>query len=287
LRLEEDFPPDKLVERLVAAGYVREEPINNIGQFSIRGGIVDVWSPDAENPVRIEFFGDTVDSIREFDPDTQLSTGQLSEAGLAPMREFLVTPQDMKDWGFFATDRFPDERFARNLKDRADFAKEGETFSGWEFLIALTKPAAGNTFDYLSDCIFVIDEPQLIEQTLSTFYEITRQHFEQTIEADDIALDPSELFLDVEELRAKLEPTKRVELRALGRTAAKTDEEFSVTSGGEAVGNGESGTRTAESKPKSKIQNPKSRSKLPAVRVSVPDTDPLFLFPTAEKSVEL
>jgi transcription-repair coupling factor (superfamily II helicase) len=64
---------------LISAGYVREEPLGNFGQFSIRGGIMDVWSPDAENPVRIEFFGDTVDSIREFDPDTQLSTASLRD----------------------------------------------------------------------------------------------------------------------------------------------------------------------------------------------------------------
>ena len=57
----------------------------------MRGGIVDVWSPDAENPVRIEFFGDTVDSIREFDAETQLSTNQLKEISLAPMREFAAT----------------------------------------------------------------------------------------------------------------------------------------------------------------------------------------------------
>jgi transcription-repair coupling factor (superfamily II helicase) len=129
-----------LVEKLISAGYVREEPIGNFGQFSIRGGIIDVWSPDAENPVRIEFFGDTVDSIREFDPDTQLSTGQLTEIAIAPMREFLATPKDLQDWAFFAADKFSDDRFARNLKDRTDFATEGETFSGWEFLIALTKP---------------------------------------------------------------------------------------------------------------------------------------------------
>ena len=76
LKRDEDFPPEELIEKLAASGYVREEPIKNIGEFSVRGGIIDVWSPDAENPVRIEFFGDTVDSIREFDAETQLSTDQ-------------------------------------------------------------------------------------------------------------------------------------------------------------------------------------------------------------------
>jgi transcription-repair coupling factor (superfamily II helicase) len=264
VRRDEDFPPEALVTRLIAAGYVREEPINNIGQFSIRGGIIDVWSPESENPVRIEFFGDTVDSIREFDPDTQLSTGQLSEAGLAPMREFSATEQDMKDWAFFATDRFSDERFARNLKDRTDFANEGETFSGWEFLIGLTKPPGGTVFDYIRDCVFVIDEPQLIEQTLGSFYESTQAHYDETLEADDIALEPRDLFLAPEELRSRLETARRLELRALGRTAAKTDEEFSIGAGG----------ADAESKLITEIPIPKSGP-------------PLFLFPTAEKAIDL
>ena len=88
LKRDEEFSPDELIERLVSAGYVREDPLTNVGQFSMRGGIIDVWSSDAANPVRIEFFGDTVDSIREFYPETQLSTQQLREVAIAPMREF-------------------------------------------------------------------------------------------------------------------------------------------------------------------------------------------------------
>ncbi|HSK73893.1 MAG TPA: hypothetical protein VK892_19500, partial [Pyrinomonadaceae bacterium] len=130
LRRDEDFPPEELIEKLVACGYVREDPIANIGEFSLRGGIVDVWSPDAEMPVRIEFFGDTVDSIRQFDPETQLSVQHLKEISIAPMREFAAKPKDLKDWAVFARERFEEEKFARPLKDRTDFAAEGETFSG-------------------------------------------------------------------------------------------------------------------------------------------------------------
>lgn len=263
VRRDEDIEPTGLMEKLIAAGYVREDPINNFGQFSVRGGILDVWSPDAANPVRIEFFGDTVDSIREFDPETQLSIGQLREIAIAPMREFPTTAKDLQDWAFFAAERFSDPRFVRNLKDRLDFAREGETFSGWEFLIGLSKPPGGTVFDYLDECVFVIDEPQLTEQTLSAFYENTQAHYEAALEADDVALEPSEIFLRPDELRDQLDKMKRVELRALGRTAAETDEEFSI--------NAERGTRDLESKSQTAIPSPKSST-------------PLFLFPTAEKA---
>jgi transcription-repair coupling factor (superfamily II helicase) len=72
LRRDEDHSPEELVDKLIASGYVREDPIGAVGEFSIRGGILDVWPPGRNAPTRIEFFGDTVDSIREFDPETQL-----------------------------------------------------------------------------------------------------------------------------------------------------------------------------------------------------------------------
>ncbi len=286
---DKDFPPEALVEKLISAGYVREEPINNIGQFSIRGGIVDAWSPEADNPVRLEFFGDTVDSIREFDPDTQLSTGQLAEAAFAPMREFWATAEDMKDWTFFAAERFPEERFARNLNDRLDFAKEGETFSGWEFLIALTKPLTGTVFDYLKNRVFVIDEPQLIEQTLSGFYDNLDQHFRQTIEAGDIALEPRELFLEPAELRTRLESTQGVHLRALGKTAAETDEGFALGNSTPVAVVAAEALQSSGGDPSTEdIEGASSRKRHPfsGKHVSHAGSDPLFLFPTAERSVD-
>ena len=96
LELDAELSPELFVEQLAASGYVREDPILNFGQFSLRGGIVDVWSPDAAAPIRVEFFGDNVDSIREFDPDTQLSTGKLKNALVAPMREFAASAGDFR-----------------------------------------------------------------------------------------------------------------------------------------------------------------------------------------------
>ena len=102
LKLGADHSPEEVVEKLVATGYMREDPVTGVGEFSIRGGILDVWPPGHELPVRLEFFGDTLDSLREFDPETQLSTGQLAEVEVAPMRELAVTAQDFRDWAEMA-----------------------------------------------------------------------------------------------------------------------------------------------------------------------------------------
>lgn len=223
---DEDIPTEKLTEKLLAVGYIREEPIFGPGQFSVRGGIMDIWPPNLTNPVRIEFFGDTIDSIRSFDPETQLSIEQLREAEIAPMREFAATPQDLRDWAFFAEQEFADEKFSRNLRDRTELAAEGETFSGWEFHLPLVKPLDGSIFDHLSGFTLVVDEPTFVEDLLSAFYETAKIHYSQLIESGDIGLEPSQLFIEPAELREKLAKFPRIEVRSLGRAAAGTDEEF-------------------------------------------------------------
>ncbi len=73
LSVADEMPIEDLAKKLVKLGYVREDTVEGKGQFAIRGGIVDVFAPSHENPVRIEFFGDEIDSIRQFDAFTQVS----------------------------------------------------------------------------------------------------------------------------------------------------------------------------------------------------------------------
>ncbi|MDT5123464.1 MAG: hypothetical protein QOC96_2946 [Acidobacteriota bacterium] len=228
LRRDEDYAPEELVEKLVASGYVREDPVGAVGEFSIRGGILDVWSPGRESPVRVEFFGDTVDSIREFDSETQLSTGQLNEVEIAPMRELSVTADDFRLWAELARERWSDERYARSLADRTVFADEGETFPGWEWLMPIVHERRASVFDYLRESVLVIDEPSGVETYLGNVFETLDARYAETEAADELGLRPSEWYLTVEELREHLDKAKRLELRTLGRAAAVVDERFAL-----------------------------------------------------------
>jgi transcription-repair coupling factor (superfamily II helicase) len=224
LRRDEDYAPEELVEKLLASGYVREDPVGAVGEFSMRGGILDVWSPGRDAPVRVEFFGDTVDSIREFDPETQLSTAQLKEVEIAPMRELAVRADDFRLWAEVARERWRDERYARSLRDRTVYADEGETFPGWEWLIQILYERRASAFDYLKDAVLVIDEPAGIESFLGGVYETLNARYAETESADELGLRPEEWYLTVEELRESLSGVKRIELRTLGRAAAAVDE---------------------------------------------------------------
>jgi transcription-repair coupling factor (superfamily II helicase) len=216
--------PEDLVDKLVAAGYVREDPVGAVGEFSMRGGIIDVWSPGQERPVRIEFFGDEIDSIRGFDPETQLSTSQLREIEIVPMREVVVRSEDFIAWADAARRRWSDGRYARALRDRSVFADEGETFSGWEWLMPIVRERSGNLFDYLKDAVLVIDEPSSVETYLGEVYQTLADRYAETDAVDDIGVKPEELYLSIEELRAKLNSRQRIELRVLGRAAAELDQ---------------------------------------------------------------
>ena len=228
LRRDEDHPSEDLVQKLIATGYVREDPVSGVGEFSSRGGILDIWPPGNESPVRLEFFGDTIDSLREFDPETQLSTGQIREIEIPPMHEFPVTPTDFQLWAEAARERWRDDRYSRSLRDRTAFADEGEAFSGWEWLVPIVQDSNSTIFDHLNQAVLVVDEPGAIETYLGEVYENLTARYHEIDQADDIALTPEELYLSIEQLQRLIQSQQRVELRTLGRAAAELDQDLAL-----------------------------------------------------------
>ncbi len=89
LRQDESHDLDALLARLSAAGYSRCEQVEGPGQFAARGGILDVYSPSEDRPVRIEFFGDQIDAMGIFDPDSQRRTENVGQVSLLPAAEAL------------------------------------------------------------------------------------------------------------------------------------------------------------------------------------------------------
>jgi transcription-repair coupling factor (superfamily II helicase) len=94
----EDCDVDRLIENLAMMGYERVDTVEERGQFSVRGGILDIYPPSFpldherlhEGPIRLDFFGDTIESLRAFDPLSQRSTTEIAEAVLLPVADILV-----------------------------------------------------------------------------------------------------------------------------------------------------------------------------------------------------
>jgi transcription-repair coupling factor (superfamily II helicase) len=94
LRIGTIIEPHDLAERLVDAGFTREDPVDAHGEFTLRGGIVDIFPADSEKPVRLEFVGDQVESLRRFDPATQRSADAVDQLSVSPVRDRLEGDDD-------------------------------------------------------------------------------------------------------------------------------------------------------------------------------------------------
>ncbi len=108
----QNYDPGRLADFLTAAGYTRCDQVEGVGQFAMRGGIVDVFSPGMEQPVRIDFFGDEVDAMGTFDPATQRRTHNVERTSILPAAESLphLAPGGLASLpaaeGPFAADRY-------------------------------------------------------------------------------------------------------------------------------------------------------------------------------------
>ena len=90
-----DIAPTDLADLLASAGYTRQDPVDESGEFCVRGGVVDFYPAGAERPIRLEFVGDTIESIRAYDPSTQRSTGTVDQAAIVPLTELPGDPDDV------------------------------------------------------------------------------------------------------------------------------------------------------------------------------------------------
>ncbi|MCG6144733.1 transcription-repair coupling factor [Leptospira bandrabouensis] len=132
LKLGKDFPLDKLLSELVNLGYHREEVCEQFGHFSLKGGILDIYTPYLANPVRIDFFGDTVDEIRTFDPNTQKSITKIQEIIITAANETIISRDEKTKYQEILADhkdkRLPIDSELEIIEEHLPFIREHEGF---------------------------------------------------------------------------------------------------------------------------------------------------------------
>jgi transcription-repair coupling factor (superfamily II helicase) len=148
---------DPLVEGLAALGYARTHQVESRGEFAVRGGIVDVFPTAGEHAVRVEFWGDDVESLREFAVADQRSTGPVERVVLDPARE-LVVDAELEQRARDAIRRWPE------LTEQLDRLAEGQTFEGVESLALLLRDHPSLVVDFLPrDAGVALLDPMLLE----------------------------------------------------------------------------------------------------------------------------
>ena len=160
LRVGASFTPEDLIERLTQAGYSRTTLVEGVGQFALRGGILDVYSPGEAMPVRCEFFGDELDAMGFFDPTTQRRTENTEQALLLPVAESLPSlhPEGVDGLcrelqSIIARQRrrkAPHENLITTLTRDIESLQSGVSFPSADRYLALIYPEFSCAADYLS-----------------------------------------------------------------------------------------------------------------------------------------
>lgn len=153
----------KLVETLHAAGYFRRGQVDGPGQFSVRGGIVDIYPPDRSTPARIEYWGDEIDSIHAFDLVSQRREAALKKVYLSPAREVLFG--DPAEAAALLRARLGEARGAKKEQLSAVMTPDLEALDagvmpeGMDRYLGLRYQAPAGVLDYMEDAILFLDEP--------------------------------------------------------------------------------------------------------------------------------
>jgi transcription-repair coupling factor (superfamily II helicase) len=186
LRVGEEIPLEDLIQHLESIGYERREPVEMVGEYSVRGGILDVFPAESQRPVRVELFGDLIESIRQFDVESQRSVLKVNSANLLPLAEYPRSPD-----------------LLRQLADAAqsidlELSNPGEVFPGWEYLVPLVRPRTHHLFSLAQDATVVLDEPDAIGSAADRLW--------QRLEHPDrpAPIEPDKNFLRWDELRAAI-----------------------------------------------------------------------------------
>ncbi|MDL2409487.1 transcription-repair coupling factor [Rhizobium calliandrae] len=145
---------DDIAGRLERNGFDRVATVREVGEYAVRGGILDVFVPGTEEPVRLDFFGDTLESIRSFDPASQRTTGQIRSLDLNPMSEVTLSPDTIS--------RFRKNylsAFGAATRDDALYVavSEGRRYAGMEHWLPLFYEKLETVFDYLRGFRLVTD----------------------------------------------------------------------------------------------------------------------------------
>lgn len=165
---------EELCETLVLLGYERCDLVEGSGQFAVRGGIVDLFMPDFENPVRIEFWGDEIDTINYFDTESQRRTDYCEEIRLSPSTEILIKDkEELADLIRKKASRLKAEKSAKAkeiLFKEADALQNGLTLPNCDKFISLIYDKPATLFDYLDkDTLCFISEYKNVKERNKSF----------------------------------------------------------------------------------------------------------------------
>jgi transcription-repair coupling factor (superfamily II helicase) len=183
----------RILQTLVENGFVRTDLVGEAGEFAFRGGILDVFPPNTVKPVRVELFGDTIDTLRWFDPETQRSEEASGPVAIYPMTQFPLTREIRTALARRMSVDFNDPIYKRDLAEKIDRLNESGTFPGIQHYVPLASDSVAFA-DYLqSDWTVALIEPDQITSAVAKYESLLRTEYEGAVEKGRAVYAPDKL----------------------------------------------------------------------------------------------
>jgi transcription-repair coupling factor (superfamily II helicase) len=214
LTVGETVDRDATIARLLAAGYRRAPVVEDPGTFTVKGGVVDLFPPLYGFPVRIELFGDEIESLRAFDPTTQRTLRPLDGAVVHPVRETIATRgADLRLNLLAAADTaMHPSKATRRLLEQIE---SGEDMVGLETLTPAFHTRMAPVWEYLEGARWLIVDPGAILRAAEAELEEAVTRHRERLADHRISFPPEAHHVSIEELRAQLHDVPRIEIHSL------------------------------------------------------------------------
>jgi transcription-repair coupling factor (superfamily II helicase) len=199
---DQSIAHEALLTFLSSAGYDKQVTCEMPGQYAVRGGIIDIFSPESPQPIRVELLGDTIESIRAFDPNTQRSTNPVERAALMPLTEF---PRHRE-----VLDRLR----VPSASNREDDSPPEGFYPGWEFREVLHEERKSTILDLGPDPLVIEDEPSLLADCLEKYRKQLQESFDES--DDPLAEPPSAYLFSDEDWSHAIQRLPRLAIEHLG-----------------------------------------------------------------------
>jgi transcription-repair coupling factor (superfamily II helicase) len=206
--------PDSLVKSLLATGYERASLVTRVGEFSRRGGIIDFFSPFHAQPVRAEFFGEAIESLREFDAETQRSLAVIKQAVVLPVRELILNGREIGKFEELLQRK--QEEYGTSSSERYDQIGEEVIPPGSEFLAPFLYEME-SLFQYVPEnSLFALIEPDDVKKAVEEQTRKISEGRKEELDEGRRLPEARDFYLEEHDLEAMLSKFPILNLRLLG-----------------------------------------------------------------------
>ena len=202
LRTNQSLPREPFIDSLVAAGYLRVPQVSEHGEFAVRGSLIDVFPMGSEQPIRIDFFDDDIESLRYFSAETQLSGEAVDAVEVLPAREIPLDAASIRKFRERYRERFEGQPGkSRVYRDVSD----GIAHGGIEYYLPLFFESTAGLFDYLPAGCTVIASDGIASVLQQAWEEIEERHEICRLDPERPILSPAETFAAADTVQAQLD----------------------------------------------------------------------------------